>query len=73
MTVHAEEVSLMAEDKRVLYLDNFEQRVMVRSLNDVRTQLMQNEKPTEDVDDLLLKLIDAPTKKAKRRLEREAR
>ena len=73
MTVHAEEVSLMAEDKRVLYLDNFEQRVMVRSLNDVRTQLMQNEKPTEDVDDLLLKLIDAPTKKAKRRLEREVR
>jgi hypothetical protein len=63
----------MTEDKRVLYLDNFEQRVMVRSLNDVRTQLMQNEKPTEDVDDLLLKLIDAPTKKAKRRLEREAR
>lgn len=71
--MHAEEVSLMTEDKRVLYLDNFEQRVMVRSLNDVRTQLMQNEKPTEDVDDLLLKLIDAPTKKAKRRLEREAR
>ena len=71
--MHAEEVSLMTEDKRVLYLDNFEQRVMVRSLNDARTQLMQNEKPTEDVDDLLLKLIDAPTKKAKRRLEREAR
>lgn len=63
----------MTEDKRVLYLDNFEQRVMVRSLNDSRTQLMQNEKPTEDVDDLLLKLIDAPTAKAKRRLEREAR
>jgi len=63
----------MTEDKRVLYLDNFEQRVMVRSLNDACTQLMQNEKPTEDVDDLLLKLIDAPTKKAKRRLEREAR
>ncbi len=63
----------MTEDKRVLYLDNFEQRVMVRSLNDARTQLMQNENPTEDVDDLLLKLIDAPTKKAKRRLEREAR
>jgi hypothetical protein len=63
----------MTEDKRVLYLDNFEQRVMVRSLNDARTHLMQNEKPTEDVDDLLLKLIDAPTKKAKRRLEREAR
>lgn len=63
----------MTEDKRVLYLDNFEQRVMVRSLNDVRTQLMQHEKPTEDVDDLLLKLIDAPTKKAKRRLAREAR
>ncbi len=34
----------MTEDKRELYLDNFEQRVMVRSLNDARTQLMQNEK-----------------------------
>ena len=71
--MHVEEVSLMTEDKRVLYLDNFEQRVMVRSLNDSRTQLMQKDKPTEDVDDLLLKLIDAPTKKAKRRLEHEAR
>jgi len=31
----------MTEDKRVLYLDNFEQRVMVRSLNDARTQTRQ--------------------------------
>ncbi len=44
---------------------------MVRSLNDARTQLMQDEKPTEDVDDLLLKLIEDKNKKEKRRRERE--
>ena len=31
------------------------------------------EKPTEDINDLILKVIDAPTKKEKRRADREAR
>ena len=30
-------------------------------------------KPTEDVDELILKVIDAPTKKEKRKADREAR
>ena len=34
---------------------------------------MCEEKPTEDVDELILKVIDAPTKKEKRKADREAR
>ena len=35
--------------------------------------LRRDGKPTEDVDDLILKVIDAPTKWEKRRSDREAR
>lgn len=61
----------MADDKRVVMLDDFEQRLMVNGLTDFRNDLLRAEKPTEDVDDLILKVIDAPTKK--RRSDRETR
>ncbi len=51
----------MAEEKVVVTLDSFEQRLMVSGLADWRNDLIRQEKPTEDVDDLLLKVIDAPT------------
>ena len=38
-----------------------------------RKVLIRDEKPTEDINDLILKVIDAPTKKEKRRADREAR
>lgn len=63
----------MADEKRVVMLDDFEQRLMVNGLTDFRNDLLREDKPTEDVDDLILKVIDAPTKKEKRRSEREAR
>lgn len=63
----------MADEKRVVMLDDFEQRLMVNGLTDFRNDLLREDKPTEDVDDLILKVIDAPTKKEKRRAEREAR
>lgn len=63
----------MAEDKVVITLDNFEQRLMVSGLADFRNDLIREDKPTEDVDDLILKVIDAPTKKEKRRADRETR
>ena len=34
---------------------------------------LKDDKPTEDINDLILKVIDAPTKKEKRRAEREER
>jgi hypothetical protein len=63
----------MADEKRVVMLDDFEQRLMVNGLTDFRNDLLREDKPTEDVDDLILKVIDAPTKKEKRRSAREAR
>jgi len=64
----------MAPDEKVVVtLDNFEQRLMVSGLADFRNDLLREEKPTEDVDDLILKVIDAPTQKEKKKADREAR
>ena len=63
----------MAEEKKVLTLDEFEQRLMVSGLMDFRNDLLKDDKPTEDINDLILKVIDAQTKKEKRRAEREER
>ena len=63
----------MAEEKKVITLDDFEQRLMVSGLMDLRNDLLKEEKPTEDINDLILKVIDAPTKKEKRRFDREER
>ena len=63
----------MRDEKRVVTLNSFEQRLMVQSLNDFRNDALRDGKPTEDVDNLLLKVIDAPTKREKRRADRETR
>lgn len=64
---------IVADEKRVLLLDDFEQRLVVNGLTDFRNELLREDKPTEAVDDLILKVIDAPLKREKRRVEREAR
>ena len=63
----------MAEEKRVISIDDFEHRLMVKGLNDFRNDLIQGDKPTKDIDELLLKVIKAPTKKEKRKLCHDAR
>lgn len=52
--------------ERVLTLDNYEYGVMVNALNEFRNDLIEEERSTDAVDDLLIKTIDAPTKKQKR-------
>lgn len=59
----------MKEDKRVLELDKYEYGVVFHSLNDKRNDLIKEQRPTDAVDDVLLKVIDAPTKKEKKRDE----
>ena len=63
----------MADEKKVITLDDFEQRLVVSGLMDFRNDLLKEEKPTEDINDLILKVIDAPTKKEKRKADREER
>ena len=63
----------MAEETRVLSVDDFEHRLMVNSLNELRNDLIRQNKPHEDVDELLLKIIDAPPQGRKRRAARDER
>ena len=63
----------MADDKIVVTLDSFEQRLMVSALTDFRNDMLREEKPTEDVDGLLLKVIDAAPQKERKKADRAAR
>ena len=63
----------MRDEKRVVTLNDYEQRLMVRGLTDSRNDALRDGVPTEDVEDLILKVIDAPMRRGKRRSDREAR
>ena len=63
----------MTDTKRVLTVDDFEHRLLVGCLNKARNEYIEEGKPVEDVNELLIKAIDAPTQKEKRKLDREAR
>lgn len=53
------------EEKRVLELDRYEHGVVINALNEMRNDLIGEDRPTDIVDEILLKTIDAPTKKVK--------
>ena len=53
------------EEKRVLTLDKYEHGVVVNALNEMRNDLLEEQRSTDIVDEVLLKAIDAPTKKVK--------
>ena len=63
----------MFERKKVLTFGQDEQEMMVRSLYDMRNSALERNIPTEEVEDLILKVIDAPTRKERRRLDRQSR
>lgn len=63
----------MADGKRVLSLDAEEHSLLVNGLNEFRNDCLRDGKPTEDVEDLILKVIDAPAKRKQRWFDREAR
>lgn len=51
------------EDVKVLELDQYELKTIINALNEMRTQLIKEERPTDVINELLLKVIDAPLKK----------
>ena len=53
------------QEKRVLTLDRYEYSVVVNALNEMRNDLLEEERPTDIVDEVLLKVIDAPAKKVR--------
>lgn len=63
----------MRTEKRVITVDSFEHDLLINGFNEFRNKLLSEDKPTEDVDSLLIKLLDAPLLKEKRRASYEAR
>ena len=55
----------MKEKKRVLLLDRYEYSILVNALNNMRNTLIGEKQTTDYVDDILLKVIDAPIKSKK--------
>ena len=53
------------EEKRIVALDQYEHGVVINALNDMRNDLIEDDRPTDIVDEILLNTIDAPTKKVR--------
>ena len=60
------------EEKKVLVISDDEQGLILNGMMDFRNSLLRQDLPTEDVNDLILRIIDAPAKKLWR-TEYEAR
>lgn len=56
------------DEKRVIEVDEYQHGLIINSLNDKRNELVEQGKDTEFVDDTLIDVMDAPTKKQKRKM-----
>ncbi|MBQ6270477.1 MAG: hypothetical protein IJK65_02080 [Clostridiales bacterium] len=63
----------MPEIRRVIEVTDFEHRLMVNCMRTARNEYIDEGAPTEDVSRLMVKVMEAPTKKEKRKADREAR
>ncbi len=55
----------MKEERYHLALDKYDKNIVLNALNTLRTQQIQEERPTEPVDELISRVAYAPTKKIK--------
>ncbi len=55
----------MREKRYFAAFDDLERRIMVNCLNEVRTRLKREGRYTDAVDELILRICDAPIKKFK--------
>lgn len=53
----------MSEEKRVLELDKYEHKAIANILFEKRTTLIEENKDKDFIDEILEKVLDAPTKK----------
>jgi hypothetical protein len=61
----------MRDEKVILELDRYEEGAIIRALSDMRNKEIAEQNPTDSLNDLLLKIIRAPQRKA--RIRDEAR
>ena len=55
----------MREKKTHLYLDSQERSLLLHSLVELKNQLIQQGRYTDCIDELIFKVINAPTKRMK--------
>ena len=55
----------MKEKKFYIVLDDFERRVVVNCMNEMRNSLIEDDKCTHTLDEVLLKIIRSKQKKLK--------
>ena len=55
----------MKEERYNLVLDRYEKNIMFHALNALRSAQIREERPTDPVDDLIIKVSKAPTRKVK--------
>ena len=53
----------MKDEIKLLELDKYEIGILINALNEFRNKLIKEQRETESVDEVLLKAIDAPSKK----------
>lgn len=59
----------MDRDTRVIELDRYEHGVLINTLNDERNQRIKEGRVTDALDDVLVKVAEAPSKKRRGRDE----
>ena len=55
----------MKEERYHLALDKYDKNIVLNALNTLRTQQIQEERPTDPVDELISTVAYAPTKRVK--------
>ena len=55
----------MKEERYHLALDVYDKNIVIRALNTLRTQQLQEERPTDTVDELIIKVSEAPSRKVR--------
>lgn len=63
----------MYEKKHILSLDDFDKDLLTNGMNEFRNLLLDDGLPTEDVDKLLVRIINAPLKRDMKSLRADAR
>ncbi len=58
----------MRKPKYYIAIDEYERRIIINSLNNLRNKLIADGKYTDAVDDVLVKVVNAPIKKFKVRI-----
>lgn len=59
----------MKEEQKLIPIDVYEEGAIISGLNEIRNRELENDKPTDFVDDLMLKILHTPPKKVRVRDE----